>query len=135
MKEMQQWLYSYSSIIKQQKLSAVARGSEYQCVHVHGNYGRETNITSLFVGETRIPSDTCVGKHASLGSSHGFFFFHLLCAVKLRVLSLMAYWYTGSAFHQIPKIIFIIHVCGEMRFTGKHIATVDFMSVEKSRTE
>ena len=36
-----------------------------------------------------------------------FFFFHLfsnmLCAIKLRVLGLMAYWYTGSAFHQIPQ--------------------------------
>ena len=27
----------------------------------------------------------------------------MLCAVKLRVLGLMAYWYTGSAFHQIPQ--------------------------------
>ena len=26
-----------------------------------------------------------------------------LCAVKLMVLDLMAYWYTGSAFHQIPQ--------------------------------
>jgi len=26
----------------------------------------------------------------------------MLCAVKLKVLGLMAYWYTGSAFHQIP---------------------------------
>jgi len=25
------------------------------------------------------------------------------CAVKLRVLGLKAYWYTGSAFHQIPQ--------------------------------
>ena len=28
---------------------------------------------------------------------------NMLCAVKLRVLGLMAYWYTGSAFHQIPQ--------------------------------
>jgi len=27
----------------------------------------------------------------------------MLCAVKLRVLGLVAYWYTGSAFHQIPQ--------------------------------
>jgi len=27
----------------------------------------------------------------------------MLYAVKLRVLGLMAYWYTGSAFHQIPQ--------------------------------
>jgi len=45
------------------------------------------------------------------GSIHGFFssftyFSNMLCAVKLRVLGLMAYWYTGSAFHQIPPIIF-----------------------------
>jgi len=31
------------------------------------------------------------------------YFSNMLCAVKLRVLSLMAYWYTGSAFHQIPQ--------------------------------
>ena len=30
-------------------------------------------------------------------------FSNMLCAVKLRVLGLMAYWYTGSAFHQIPQ--------------------------------
>jgi len=30
-----------------------------------------------------------------------FYFSNMLCAVKLRVLGLMAYWYTGSAFHQI----------------------------------
>jgi len=30
-------------------------------------------------------------------------FSNILCAVKLRVLGLMAYWYTGSAFHQIPQ--------------------------------
>ena len=30
----------------------------------------------------------------------------MLCAVKLRVLGFMAYWYTGSAFHQIPNHIF-----------------------------
>ena len=28
---------------------------------------------------------------------------HYICAVKLRVLGLMAYWYTGSAFHQISQ--------------------------------
>ena len=36
-----------------------------------------------------------------------FFFFtyfsNMFCAIKLRVLGLMAYWYTGSAFHQIPQ--------------------------------
>ena len=38
-----------------------------------------------------------------------FFFFHLLfkhalCSqVKLRALGLMAYWYTGFAFHQTPQ--------------------------------
>jgi len=35
----------------------------------------------------------------------------VLCAVKLKVLGLKAYQYTGSAFHQIPSIIFkIIHI-------------------------
>ena len=38
----------------------------------------------------------------------------MLCAVKLRVLGLMAYWYTGSAFHQIPQsyiyIFTILHL-------------------------
>jgi len=42
------------------------------------------------------------------GSSHGFFLLSLTfqtCFVQLslRVLGLMAYWYTGSAFHQIPQ--------------------------------
>ena len=27
----------------------------------------------------------------------------MLCAVKLRVLGLKAYWYTGSALHQISQ--------------------------------
>ena len=31
------------------------------------------------------------------------YFSNMLCAVKLRVLGLMAYWYTGSDFHQIPQ--------------------------------
>jgi len=31
------------------------------------------------------------------------YFSNMLCAVKLRVLGCMAYWYTGSAFHQIPQ--------------------------------
>jgi len=32
----------------------------------------------------------------------------MLCAVKLRVLGLMAYWYImGSAFHQIPQSSYI----------------------------
>ena len=31
------------------------------------------------------------------------YFSNILCAVKLRVLGLMAYWYTGSAFHQISQ--------------------------------
>ena len=31
------------------------------------------------------------------------YFSNKLCAVQLRVLGLMAYWYTGSAFHQIPQ--------------------------------
>jgi len=37
-----------------------------------------------------------------------YFFFHILFKrVGLRVLGLMAYWYTGSAFHQIPQSCFI----------------------------
>ena len=32
------------------------------------------------------------------------YFSNILCAVKLRVLGLKTYWYTGSAFHQIPQI-------------------------------
>ena len=40
------------------------------------------------------------------------YFSNMLSAVKLRVLGLMAYWYTGSAFHQINSIIFI---CGLAR--------------------
>jgi len=35
-----------------------------------------------------------------------FFFSNILCAVNLKVLDLLAYWYTGSAFFQIPLIIF-----------------------------
>jgi len=31
------------------------------------------------------------------------YFSNMLCAVELRVLGLMAYLYTGSAFHQIPQ--------------------------------
>ena len=31
------------------------------------NHDRETHITSASVGETRIPSDICVGKQGSLG--------------------------------------------------------------------
>ena len=31
------------------------------------------------------------------------YFSNMLCAVKLSILGLMAYWYTGSAFHQIPQ--------------------------------
>jgi len=32
------------------------------------------------------------------------YFSNMLCAVQLRILGLdMAYWYTGSAFHQIPQ--------------------------------
>jgi len=31
------------------------------------------------------------------------YFWNMICAVKLRVLGVMAYWYTGSAFHQIPQ--------------------------------
>jgi len=34
----------------------------------------------------------------------------MLCAVKLRVLGLMAYWCTGSAFHQIPQSYSIRHL-------------------------
>jgi len=34
---------------------------------------------------------------------HIIYFSNMLCAVKLRVLGLMAYWYTGSSFHQIPQ--------------------------------
>jgi len=36
----------------------------------------------------------------------------MLCAVQLRVLGLMAYWYTGSAFHQIPQSY--LNVGGEL---------------------
>jgi len=32
----------------------------------------------------------------------------MICAVKIRVSGLMAYWYTGSAFHQIPQSYIII---------------------------
>ena len=35
------------------------------------------------------------------------YFSNMFCVVKLRVLSLMVYWYTGFAFHQILPIIFI----------------------------
>ena len=28
---------------------------------------------------------------------------YVLCAVKLKVLGLKAYWYTGSTFHQLPQ--------------------------------
>ena len=35
------------------------------------------------------------------------YFSNMLCAVKLRVLSLMTYWYTGSAFHQIPQSLYV----------------------------
>jgi len=31
------------------------------------------------------------------------YFSNIPCAVKLRVVGLMAYWYTGSAFHQTPQ--------------------------------
>ena len=31
------------------------------------------------------------------------YFSNMFFAVQLRVLGLMAYWYTGSAFHQIPQ--------------------------------
>jgi len=34
--------------------------------------------------------------------SSSTYFSNMLCAVKLRVLGLVAYWNTGSAFHQIP---------------------------------
>ena len=37
-----------------------------------------------------------------------FFFSNMLCAVKLRVLGLMVYWYTRFAFHQIPQSYSII---------------------------
>jgi len=59
------------------------------------------------------------------GSSHGFFSFftyfsNILCAVKLRVLGLMAYWYTGSAFHQIPQSYLIIfRAFHALSFLGK----------------
>ena len=36
------------------------------------------------------------------------YFSNMLCAVKLRVLGLVAYWYTGSAFHQMPQSYSII---------------------------
>ena len=47
------------------------------------------------------------------GSSHGFFllsptFQTCFVQLSLRVLGLMAYWYTGSAFHQIPQSYLII---------------------------
>ena len=38
------------------------------------------------------------------------YFSNMLCAVKLRVLGLMAYWYTGSAYHQIPQSYSYIHI-------------------------
>ena len=47
----------------------------------------------------------CVNRMAA-GSSHGVFLLSptfQTCFVQLRVLGLMAYWYTGSAFHQIPQ--------------------------------
>jgi len=31
-------------------------------------------------------------------------------AIKLKVLGLMAYWYTGSAFHQIPQSYLCMHL-------------------------
>ena len=43
----------------------------------------------------------------------------MLCAVKLNVLGLKAYWYTGSAFHQIPSIIFHIQNNSRMECFAK----------------
>ena len=46
----------------------------------------------------------------------------MLCAVKLRVLGLMAYWYTSSAFHQIPQsYLFIIMKPSSRMGTSKYI--------------
>jgi len=41
------------------------------------------------------------------------YFPNMLCAVKWRVLGLMAYWYTGSAFHQIPQSYLFIGLGGQ----------------------
>jgi len=64
------------------------------------------------------------------GSSHGFssftYFSNMLCAVKLKVLGLMAYWYTGSAFHQIPQsyLICIMSYRIEIFYSSNNIIPV-----------
>ena len=44
-------------------------------------------------------------------SCMGILLFYQTCLVQLRGLGLMAYWYTGSAFHQIPQSIIFIVPC------------------------
>ena len=59
----------------------------------------------------------------------------MLCAVKLRVLGLMAYWYTGSAFYQVPQSYLLPQVqygrmyegCGQETNTARDKAGAVFV--------